>query len=101
MERLAALDAKHQKQCAARRLLREFNLPDPDDGDSRSKAIAGERFWESLLSAADERAMRELVEERARLVRSLCGETQPQSIDQHRVYGMRPTDAKSFVEAIT
>ena len=58
---------------------------------------------------ADERAMRALVEERARLVRTLAGgqpaqrraDARPQSRDQHLVYAAEPLDAKSFVEAIT
>jgi hypothetical protein len=101
VERLTELDAKHEKQTVASRLLREFQLPGPDDADPRAKTIVGKRFYESLLSAADERAMRELVEERAALVRSLNAEGQPQSVEQHRACADRPADVKSFVEAIT
>ena len=109
VERLTAVEALHEKRLAARRLLREFNLPDPETDDRLAKMIAGERFCESLLAAPSEQAMRELVEERARLVRTLAGgagalslvESRPQSRDQHRVYAGNPPDAKSFVEAIT
>ena len=109
VERLTAVEALHEKRLMARRLLREFNLPDPETDDRLAKTIAGERFCESLLAAPSEQAMRELVEERARLVRTLAGgagalslvESRPQSRDQHRVYGGNPPDAKSFVEAIT
>ena len=107
VERLTTLDAVCQKRGVARRLLREFGLPDPETAEPLAEAVCGERFFESLL-AADERAMRELVEERSRLVRMLSsGQTTggapsgPQSRDQHLVYGARALDAKSFVEAIT
>jgi hypothetical protein len=51
--------------------------------------------------------MRELVQERARLVQTLaaggrgCLQGQPQSRDQQLVCGTSATDAKSFVSAIT
>ena len=109
VERLTAVEALHEKRLMARRLLREFNLPDPETDDRLAKTITGERFCESLLATPSEQSMRELVEERAQLVRTLVGgrgelslvESRPQSRDQHRVYGASPLDAKSFVEAIT
>jgi hypothetical protein len=108
VERLAALEAAGQKRGVAQRLLREFGLPDPESADPRADAVCGQRFFESLLAAADERAMRELVEERSRLVRTLSGgrasdggSSRPQSRDQHLVYGAAALDAKGFVEAIT
>jgi len=108
VERLTTLDAVCQKRGVARRLLREFGLPDPETAEPLAEAVCGERFFESLLAADDERAMRELVEERSRLVRMLSsGQTTggvpsgPQSRDQHLVCGARPMDAKNFVEAIT
>ncbi len=102
VERLTVIEAFHRKCDAARRLLREFDLPDAETDDPRAKAICGERFLESLVAASDERAMRELVEERARLVRALAGaESRPRSVDQHLLHDIRPLDAKSFVEAIT
>ena len=52
---------------------REFDLPDPEAADPWAKTVVGERFLESLLAAPDEQAMRALVEERARLVRTLAG----------------------------
>jgi hypothetical protein len=89
-------------------LLREFDLPDPETGDPWAKTISGGLFLDLLLGASDERAMRQMVEERARLVRRLSGgqaadgaDSRPQSRDQHLVYGVKPLDAKSFVEAIT
>jgi hypothetical protein len=109
VERLTEAETAHQKRDAARRLLREFDLPDPETGDPWAKTISGGLFLDLLLGAADERAMREMVEERAHLVRRLSGsqaanggtESRPKSRDQHLVYGVKPLDAKSFVEAIT
>ena len=108
VERLTALEAAHQRQGMARRLLREFDLPQPDAAEPRAKAICDQRFFESLLAAPDEPTMRELIEERARLVRTLSSNqsasgaaAHPQSRDQHVVCGVRPLDTKNFVEAIT
>ena len=108
VERLTESETAHQKRDAARRLLREFDLPDPETGDPWAKTISGGLFLDLLLGASDERAMRQMVEERARLVRRLSGgqaadgaDSRPQSRDQHLVYGVKPLDAKSFVEAIT
>jgi len=104
--RLTAMHQVQQKREIARRLLREFDLPEPDSGDPMSESIAGERFVKLLLAAEDEREMRALVEERAALVRSLrrAGERgfdrKPVSRDQGLVEGP-PVDAKRFVEAIT
>jgi hypothetical protein len=107
--RLTAADVLHAKQATARRLLREFQLPEPASGDALARAVTSQRFFESLLAAADEAAMREAVEERARLVQTLLGAAGehasrpggPQSRDQQLVTGNGPTDAKSFVNAIT
>jgi hypothetical protein len=86
VDRLTALEAVRQKRGVARRLLMEFELPDPD-----------------------EQAMRCLVEERAQLVRAIAGRdvprgavnARPQSRDQSLVYAAGELNAKSFVEAIT
>jgi hypothetical protein len=105
VERLTALEAGHRKRGVARRLLREFGLPDPETAEPLAEAVCSARFLDSLLAAPDERAMRELVEERSRLVRTLAGRegaaSRPQSRDQHVVYGAPAADAKSFVDAIT
>ena len=108
-ERLEALEVVHQKRLVVRRLLREFNLPGPDAADPQAGSIVGERFIESLLAAEGEQAMRELVRERAELVRSLGGvepvrrsfDGRPLSRDQHFPHGPAKLDAKAFVEAIT
>ncbi len=109
VERLTALEAIHQKRAIARRLLREFALPDPESAAPWAKTVASPQFIETLLAAPGEEAMRALVEERAQLVRTLAeGETprgsawaRPQSRDQHALYSADPLKNKSFVEAIT
>jgi len=98
VERLTALEAAHQKRLTIRRLLREFQL-----------SITSDRFVETLLSAESEQAMRELVEERARLVRSLGGgdglgavrDGRPRSRQQCQGDAAKPFDTQAFVETIT
>ncbi len=109
LTRLTEAASLCRKQETARKLLREFHLPECDATDPRAAAITSPRFMHTLLAAADEPAMRELVEERARLVRTLggaeaaqaaaCG--RPLSRDQHLVDGAGPCDMRSFVAAIT
>ncbi len=108
VERLTVLEDVQQKWLVIRRLLGEFNLPDPEATDSRARSIVSERFLESLLAAPSEQAMRELVEERAALVRSLGAEGnrgtidgRPRSRGQYLVDTVGHFDAKAFVEAIT
>ncbi len=106
VERLEAVEAMQQKHKIIRRLLREFQLPDPDADDRQSSSITSDRFIVLLLAAKDEQAMRELVEERAALVRSInAQQTQsdgrPLSRDQYLVDSAAQLDAKGFIEAIT
>lgn len=107
VERLAESVAAHTKRDTARRLFREFGLPDPELGDPLAEAVCGGPFLESLLEAVDEATMRTMVEQRSQLMRRLSAgqstavESRPQSRDQHLVYGDEPLDAKRFVEAIT
>jgi hypothetical protein len=109
VDRLRALEAAHRKRETAGRLLREFDLPDPDASDPWAKTITSESFLESLSAAADECGMRKLVEDRARLVRMLeagraardDGDRRPKSRDQHAASVLEPLGVKSFVEAIT
>jgi hypothetical protein len=109
VDRLTALEAIRQRRSLARRLLAEFELPDPDATEPWAQAVVSRHFLESLLAASDEQAMRNLVEERARLVRTLAGGdaprgaaiVRPQSRDQYLVSAAGELNAKSFVEAIT
>jgi len=116
LDELSAEEAARLKRETARRLLREYRLPDRASQSRREPSVVGPRFMESLLAAADERAMRELVEERAELVRSLGGRGHssadggfssaggnavPTSREQFDIDRLGAGDAKSFVEAIT
>ncbi len=126
VERLTALTSAHEKCETVRCLLREFDFPDPDSTDPKDKAIVSEQFLELLMEAENEAAVRELLEERSRLVRTLSGagadqrlresrrddcssasrafrETsgKPCSRDQNIVPGFAELDAKSFAAAIT
>ncbi len=108
MDRLMELEEIHRKHNLMRRLLREFEMPDVEASEPWAKTIVSERFIESLISAPDEPTMRAMVEERARLVRTLAGDVprgsaiaRPQSRDQHLVCSASSLDRKSFVEAIT
>ncbi len=106
VERLEAVEAMQQKHKIIRRLLREFRLPNPNADDRQSSSITSDRFIELLLATEDEQAMRELVEERAALVRSInAQQTQsdgrPLSRVQHFDTAAARLDSKGFVEAIT
>ena len=107
ISRLREIESAQQKQQLVRQLLREYRLPEPETTDANSRAITSRRFVESLLAAADEAAMRALIEERAALVRSLAGDAfanagvKPRSRDQQWLDGRGTMDAKAFIEAIT
>lgn len=91
-----------------RELLREHDLAYPDEADGRGQALVGKRFMRSLSEAADEESVRELIAERAELVRRLQrreGESvgsagKPLSRDQIRLEEAID-DMGSFVKAIT
>jgi hypothetical protein len=51
-------------------LLTEHELPLPATGDNRASAIVSDAFFQSLMNAADDEALRRLVEERAALVQT-------------------------------
>jgi hypothetical protein len=81
-----------REQLLARRervheLLLEHELPLPRSNSSSSVKTVGQAFYQSLMNAADDDAVRQLVEERAALVKSLRehtpdGSGQPTSRDQ-------------------
>jgi hypothetical protein len=104
VERLTVLEAAHQKRDTMRRLLSEFNFPNPDSNDPKDKTILSEQFMALLLEVENEETIRHLIEERARLVKAsaFCmNSTKPCSRDQNVARGIAELDAKSFVEAIT
>ncbi len=103
--------ARLQRQTVARQLLAEFQLPSPDAKDAAARAMSGPQFWQSLLEAADEPAMRRLVEERAALVaqvrqfdRAASIERLPRSRDQSPSLPIAPggeLDAAHFAKLIS
>ncbi len=109
VDRLEASEALLGKRLLARRLLAEFELPDPDLAEGWEKSVVSERFVESLLAAPDEAAMREMIAERAALIRAAPASpanshrfnARPRSRDQSQVYGPGELSVKGFVEAIT
>lgn len=108
-ERLLIAETLREKRSTINRLLREFRLPDLDTTRRAAKLVVDSRFVESLLAAEDERAMRQLVEQRARLARDLVGDVAsggqvaagPVCRDQSQVYAPSALDAKAFVRSIT
>jgi hypothetical protein len=71
------LDAVSVREVAAQRreriveLLQEHQLPLPESDDPASRRITSDEFVATLIGAADDQSLRQLVEERAALVRSV------------------------------
>ena len=84
VERLAALESAHEKRETVRRLLREFGFPGPDSNDPKDKTILSEQFLALLLETENEQSIRELIEERVRLVRTLESPDEDQSLSESR-----------------
>jgi hypothetical protein len=109
LDRVRASDAAGRRRAAALRLLKEFNLPDPELADAATKPIVSDLFFETLLAAPSEQAMRSLVEERAgtiaaarRLERGGAPPARPMSREQNRFEPDGAVfDARSFARAIT
>jgi hypothetical protein len=107
LDSLRAQSVGSQKRDLALRLLAEHSLPLPDGQDPWSRAVVSEAFFEAILCAADEKQMRCLVEERARLVQSVRqwpagGPARPVSRDQmpaDRLLAEVP-DARAFARLI-
>ena len=109
VERLRLAEAMAEKNRLVRRLLGEAELPNPDSESPWARSIVSRRFVESLLAAPDEPAIRELIEERAGLVREIArrglargeGDCRPQCREQNQFELVSPPDATAFVRAIT
>lgn len=107
LEELSVRETRRAKETVARRLLAEHGLPAPDAGELARQLVGG-GFWESLVVAADEPAMRRLVAERAQLLKAAercaacSAQGQPRSREQRLVeVSATPRDCRSFVHAIT
>jgi hypothetical protein len=102
-ESLARLEAEVEagrKEATAKRLLREFHLPESESAEGHDPTIVSRQFFAQLMALPDEAAMRELVAERARLVETLRRGGNPVSRDQAFVYGSQVEDVETFVKAI-
>lgn len=107
LDRLRAETAARDRQMLVRRLLAEQHLPEPGSADPWSRTITSDVFFEALLAAADEAAIRRLIDERVCLVRAAQHGPaptwrKPASRDQRLVDGMfDELDPASFARAIS
>lgn len=107
LEELRAAESERQRRDRIKTLLREFQLPDADSADPWAQAAVSPRFLQQLLAAPDEPALRELLEERARLIRAARDSAQSVSASGPLSREQRPLEApsvdnlKAFVAAIT
>jgi len=103
IDRLQTLEAARTRRAAIGRLLAEFHLPDPEAADASAQALVGAKFLETLLAAPNDARLRELVEERARLVHGVQTPREPGrplSREQSRADGASSTDLRTFVASI-
>ena len=90
--------ATYQRQERIRELLLEHDLPLPHERDPESRRITSPAFLESLASAADDAALRKLIEDRATAVRR---ESQPFAISREQSPPMKQVNtAKEFARAL-
>ena len=108
----AALDVAQTKLYYHIKLLEEHDLPLPWSGGA-AQQIVSEPFMQSLLNAPDDESLRQLIEERARLLR-LAGDwasgrgqrrgPRPQSRDQESLLPIgarrRPRNSAEFAAAV-
>jgi hypothetical protein len=107
LDRLRAEKAIAERRARLKTLLAEYELPDPDIAGPASRAIVSDELMHAALAAADDEAMRRIVESRAALVRSAREGTRPPheartvSREQTRIDSLLVCrDAASFVQAI-
>lgn len=101
--RLKESEAAARRELLVRRVLAEHRLPEPGAADGPARSVVSERFLQTLLAAPDEAAVRALVEDRAKLVRSAAQDAPPaRPLSREQVPGAQPPrDAEAFVRAIT
>jgi hypothetical protein len=73
VEELMAREAASQRRARIEELLFEHGLPLLGSNNQERKQILSESFLQSLLNVEDDRSLRQLVEERAELIRSARG----------------------------
>lgn len=110
VDRLQATEAVSKKHSLAYALLEEFDLPRPHSDDPIAQAITSDLFFESLIAASNDSAMRTLVEERAALAKHIqrngtaeaTSPSAPLCRDPDDVYGhTHRLDTSAFIESIT
>jgi len=109
LERLQAVEARASRRELIERLLSEADLPVPSEGED-ARAIVSHWFLEALERAPDERIVREMISDRARLVREIFGPrharggraSEPRSREQRCFDQARDEvlDARQFAQAI-
>jgi hypothetical protein len=107
LDRLRAQSAADERRLLVRRVLEEHRLPDFQRAGPAARDIVGEPFLQSLWAAADEAAVRALVEERARLVHGARNWRPPGTPDTIRARDQTTADddhgadsVRNFVRAI-
>jgi hypothetical protein len=107
LDRMRACEAARARRGAALALLQEFKLPDPESADAATRPIVSEQFFETLLAAPDEAAMRRLVRERSEMIAAArkldaARQSRPLAREQHRSEAAPAVlDARSFARAIS
>ncbi|MBN1590942.1 MAG: hypothetical protein JW888_15620 [Pirellulales bacterium] len=106
LDRLRESEAQARREILIHRLLAESGLPEPGSPQEKNGCLLSERFLAALLQAPDEPSVRELIADRVALIESLslsagAAASRPRSRDQHTLSDRRPTNTKSFVQAIT
>ncbi len=111
LDRVEVQQAAGRRRVAVQTLLEEFHLPHPGSTDPVAKSLVSDHFMESLLAAPSESAMRDLVEQRAKLIRdarrwhepSEGDRRRPISKDQYAASNVarHETNVAEFVSAIT
>lgn len=112
VDELAAQEAARARRDKIAQLLKQHQLPVPSGNGAKDNAVVSRQFFESLLCEENEAKVRQLIAERAALVRSACewgrrsrvSSPRPTSRDQLAVqdsFGVRPAStAQEFAAAI-
>ena len=107
LDEYRAREAIESRRAEIGGLLAEYRLPDPASGDRAAKTVVSEEFLARLMAAESEDQLRELVRDRAKLVRDLGGSlagrpiSRDQTLVDRREEPVPIADAKSFARAIT
>ena len=101
---LRSAERVSKKRETVQALLVEYGLPGNGTVDERHRHVVSESFMESLMQADDEPAMRQLIQERAQLVRNIAGvqgHNRPLSREQTHLHAQHPDNVQAFVRSIS